>query len=65
MAVITEQIANIDWQKIEDELNEKRAAFVPSLLPSLICQYFIDGYDLIMGYRNTVIMKKSIGNGSI
>ena len=59
-----DKIAEIDWQRVTDELNQKGYAIVPQFLPNQFCQELIRKYDDSDLYRKTITMERhSFGLG--
>ena len=55
---ISEKISCINWQKVTEEMNEKRYALVLRLLPGQYCEELISKYDNSDLYRKTITMAK-------
>ena len=55
---IYEKIANIDWQTLTGEMNEKGHALVPRFLDSQSCNGIISKYNNPELYRKTIIMER-------
>ena len=59
-----DKIAEIDWQRVTGELNQKGYAIVPQFLPNQSCEELIRKYDDSDLYRKTITMERhSFGLG--
>lgn len=59
-----EKIAEIDWQRVTGELNQKGYAIVSQFLPNQSCEELIRKYDDSDLYRKTITMERhSFGLG--
>jgi hypothetical protein len=51
-------IADIDWQVVTGQMNEKGYALVSRFLPSQSCDALISNYNSSNLYRKTIIMER-------
>ena len=59
-----DKIAEIDWQRVTGELNQKGYAMVPQFLPNQSCEELIQNYNDSDLYRKTIAMERhSFGLG--
>jgi uncharacterized protein len=59
-----DKIAEIDWQRVTGELNQKGYAIVPQFLPNQSCEELIQKYNDSDLYRKTITMERhSFGLG--
>ena len=59
-----DKIAEIDWQRVTGELNQKGYAMVPQFLPNQSCEELIQKYNDSDLYRKTITMERhSFGLG--
>jgi uncharacterized protein len=59
-----DKIAEIDWQRVTGELNQKGYAIVPQFLPNQSCEELIQKYNDSDLYRKTIVMERhSFGLG--
>jgi uncharacterized protein len=59
-----DKIAEIDWQRVTGELNQKGYAMVPQFLPNQSCEEMIQKYNDSDLYRKTIAMERhSFGLG--
>jgi uncharacterized protein len=59
-----DKIAEIDWQRVTGELNQKGYAIVPQFLPNQSCEELIQKYNDSDLYRKTIAMERhSFGLG--
>jgi uncharacterized protein len=59
-----DKIAEIDWQRVTGELNQKGYAIVPQFLPNQSCEELIHKYNDSDLYRKTITMERhSFGLG--
>ncbi|MGA9153489.1 MAG: hypothetical protein WBZ36_23165 [Candidatus Nitrosopolaris sp.] len=56
---ILEKIPNIDWQRVIEEMNEKRCALVSGLLPDQYCEGPISEYGTIATCSSEIYTKSS------
>jgi uncharacterized protein len=60
-----DMIAEIDWQRVTGELNQKGYAIVPQFLPNQSCEELIQKYNDSDLYRKTIAMERhSFGLGN-
>ena len=55
---MVEKIADIDWQKIAEKMNESGYAVVSKFLSENQCGEMIELYNNLHGYRKTVVMER-------
>lgn len=53
-----ERVAEVDWQAVTDQMNERGYAIVPRFLRGSQCEDLIALYDRPTGYRKTVVMER-------
>jgi uncharacterized protein len=58
MKSIHEKIAEVDWQRVIDEINEKGYAIVSQFLSAQSCNDLIEKYDDSSLYRKTITMER-------
>ncbi len=58
MKSIYEKIADIDWQRVTEEINEKGYAIVSQFLPAQSCEELIGKYGDSNLYRKTITMER-------
>ena len=64
MKTTHDKIAEIDWQRVTGELNQKGYAIVPQFLPNQSCEELIQKYNDSDLYRKTITMERySFGLG--
>ena len=56
--MMKEKIENLNWQAIQEEMNEKGFALVPEFLSNGVCEQLIEGYNNTDAYRKTVVMER-------
>jgi hypothetical protein len=58
MKHVHEKVAEIDWQRVTEEMNEKGYAIVSQFLPVQSCEELIGKYDDSDLYRKTITMER-------
>lgn len=56
--MLNQQISQLDWHSISQDLHDKGYALVPQFLSDQMCQKLIKRYDNQVEYRKTVDMKR-------
>ena len=55
---IHEKVSTIDWQKVNEELNEKGYSLISQFLSTYACEGLVDKYDESNLYPKTLTMER-------
>src|SRR6476469_3103906 len=55
---IHKKVSTIDWQKVNEELNEKGYSLISQFLSTYACEGLVDKYDESNLYRKTITMER-------
>ncbi|TMM59209.1 prolyl 4-hydroxylase subunit alpha [Maribacter algarum] len=58
MESLSSRIAEIDWQKVTSDMNDKGYSIIPCVLSEIQCHELIDLYERPDKYRKTVVMER-------